>query len=113
MRVQAFAPQLAVERFDECIVRGLSRPGEVRRDALLLSPQNHIAQDEFAAITPSECAMERLIRSLKEQCVHRQRFESQARASRAIGDWIQFHNHKRPHQALDMKTPTETFILAA
>lgn len=57
--------------------------------------------------------MERLIRSLKEQCVHRQRFESLAHASRAIGDWIQFYNHKRPHQALDMKTPTEAFNLAA
>jgi putative transposase len=57
--------------------------------------------------------MERLIRSLKEQCVHRQRFESLAHASRAIGDWIQFYNNKRPHQALDMKTPTEAFKLAA
>ncbi|MEL7181689.1 MAG: integrase core domain-containing protein, partial [Pseudomonadota bacterium] len=36
--------------------------------------------------------MERLIRSLKEQCVHRHRFESLAHASRAIGDWIQFYN---------------------
>jgi len=29
--------------------------------------------------------MERLIRSLREQCVHRQRFESLAHATRAIG----------------------------
>lgn len=57
--------------------------------------------------------MERLIRSLKEQCVHRQRFESLAHASRAIGDWIQFYNNRRPHQALDMKTPPEAFKLAA
>ena len=42
--------------------------------------------------------MERLIRSLKEQCVHRQRFECLVHASRAIGDWIQFYNHRRPHQ---------------
>ena len=57
--------------------------------------------------------MERLIRSLKEQCVHRHRFESLAHASRAIGDWIQFYNHKRPHQALAMRTPNEAFKLAA
>ncbi|MEL6475393.1 MAG: IS3 family transposase [Pseudomonadota bacterium] len=57
--------------------------------------------------------MERLIRSLKEQCVHRQRFESLAHASRAIGDWIQFYNHRRPHQALDMNTPNEAFKLVA
>ncbi len=57
--------------------------------------------------------MERLIRSLKEQCVHRHRFESLAHASRAIGDWIQFYIHKRPHQALAMRTPAEAFKLAA
>jgi putative transposase len=57
--------------------------------------------------------MERLIRSLKEQCVHRQRFESLAHASRAIGDWIQFYNHRRPHQALGMRTPAATFEIAA
>lgn len=57
--------------------------------------------------------MERLIRSLKEQCVHRYRFESLAHASRTISDWIQFYNHKRPHQALAMRTPNEAFKLAA
>ena len=57
--------------------------------------------------------MERLIRSLKEQCVHRQRFESLTHASRAIGDWITFYNNERPHQALAMKTPVEAFKLAA
>jgi putative transposase len=57
--------------------------------------------------------MERLIRSLKEQCVHRQRFESLAHASRAIGDWIAFYNHRRPHQALRMRTPAAAFELAA
>lgn len=57
--------------------------------------------------------MERLIRSLKEQCVHRQRFESLAHATRAIGDWSQFYNHKRPHQALAMRTPNEAFKLVA
>jgi len=57
--------------------------------------------------------MERLIRSLKEQCVHRHRFESLAHTNRKIGDWIQFYNHKRPHQALAMRTPNEAFKLAA
>ncbi len=72
-------------------------------------------QQEF--ITPhcpqQNGMMERLIRSLKEQCVHRQRFESLAHASRTIGDWIQFYNHRRPHQALAMQTPAEAFRLAA
>lgn len=57
--------------------------------------------------------VERVIRTLKEQCVHRQRFESLQHASRAIADWIQFYNHRRPHQSLKMKTPAEAFALAA
>lgn len=72
-------------------------------------------QQEF--ITPhcpqQNGMMERLIRSLKEQCVHRQRFESLAHARRAIGDWIQFYNNRRPHQALAMRMPVEAFKLAA
>jgi transposase InsO family protein len=56
---------------------------------------------------------ERVIRTLKEQCIHRQRFDSIQHATRAIGDWISFYNNRRPHQALDMKTPAEAFALAA
>ena len=55
----------------------------------------------------------RVIRTFKEQCAHRHCFESQQLASRVIGDWIQFYNHRRPHQALDMKTPAEAYALAA
>jgi putative transposase len=57
--------------------------------------------------------IERVIRTLKEQCVHRQRFDSIQHATRAIGDWISFYNHKRPHQALAMKTPAQAYALAA
>ena len=57
--------------------------------------------------------MERLIRSLKEQSVHRHRVKSLAHASRVIGDWIQLYNQKRPHQAIAMRTPNEAFKLAA
>jgi len=57
--------------------------------------------------------VERVIRTLKEQCVHRHRFESQQHATRVVGDWIQFYNHRRPHQALGMKTPSEAYALAA
>ncbi|MCD9030113.1 IS3 family transposase [Luteimonas sp. BDR2-5] len=72
-------------------------------------------QQEF--ITPhcpqQNGMVERVIRTLKEQCVHRQRFESLTHASRAIGDWIHFYNHQRPHQALGMKTPAQAHALAA
>ena len=57
--------------------------------------------------------VERVIRTLKEQCIHRQRFDSIQHTTRAIGDWISFYNHRRPHQALDMRTSAEAFELAA
>ena len=57
--------------------------------------------------------VERVIRTLKEQCVHRHRFESLQHASRTLGDWIQFYNNRRPHQALGMKTPAQAYELAA
>lgn len=51
--------------------------------------------------------VERLIRTIKEQCVHRHRFEEQRHALRVLSDWIQFYNHRRPHQALGMNPPAE------
>jgi putative transposase len=57
--------------------------------------------------------VERLIRTLKEQCVHRYRFETLQHASRVISDWVGFYNTQRPHQALGMKTPAEAYALAA
>jgi putative transposase len=57
--------------------------------------------------------VERVIRTLKEQCAHRHRFETLQHASRVIGDWIGFYNNQRPHQALGMKTPAEAFALSA
>src|SRR4051794_6899323 len=38
VRVQTFASELAVERFDEAVVRRLSRPREIQHDTLLVSP---------------------------------------------------------------------------
>ncbi|MGH8815608.1 MAG: transposase [Achromobacter pestifer] len=57
--------------------------------------------------------VERVIRTLKEQCAHRHRFEAIQHASRVVGDWIRFYNNRRPHQALGMKTPPEAFALVA
>ena len=53
--------------------------------------------------------VERVIRTLKEQCVHRHRFESQTHALRVIADWIAFYNQRRPHQALKMTTPDAAY----
>jgi transposase InsO family protein len=53
------------------------------------------------------------IRTLREQCAHRHRFETLLHASRVIGDRIGFYNTRRPHQARVMKTPAEAFAFAA
>jgi putative transposase len=60
--------------------------------------------------------VERLIRTLKEQCLHRHRLETQRHAARVLSDWLQFYNTRRPHQALRMQTPADVytrFALAA
>lgn len=57
--------------------------------------------------------VERVIRTPKEQCVHRHRFESQTHAMRVIGDWIALYNNRRPHRALGMITPARAYELAA
>lgn len=73
-----------------------------------------LKQEFITPHTPQQNGLvERVIRTLKEQCAHRHRFESLQHASRVIGDWIQFYNHRRPHQALAMKTPAEAYALAA
>ncbi|MEP7043500.1 MAG: integrase core domain-containing protein [Dokdonella sp.] len=67
-----------------------------------------LTQEFITPYCPQQNGMvERVIRTLKEQCVHRQRFETQQHASRVIADWIQFYNNRRPHQTLGMKTPDE------
>lgn len=73
-----------------------------------------LQQEFITPYTPQQNGLvERLIRTLKEQCVHRHRFETLQHASRVIGDWIDFYNRRRPHQSLGMKTPVEAFALAA
>jgi putative transposase len=53
--------------------------------------------------------LERHIRSVKEQCVHRHRLETLQHASRVNGDWIRFYNQRRPHQVLGMNAQDQTY----
>jgi len=53
--------------------------------------------------------LERVVWTLKEQCAHRQRFESQIHALRMIADGIAFYNQQRPHQALKMTSPDAAY----
>lgn len=73
-----------------------------------------LEQEFITPYTPQQNGMvERLIRTIKEQCVYHHRFESIRNAERIIADWIKFYNDKRPHQSLGMKSPSESFKLAA
>ena len=84
------------------------------RDYTRLVRSYGLKQEFITPHCPQQNGMvERVIRTLKEQCIHRHRFESLQHATRTIGDWIHFYNTRRPHQALGMKTPAEAFKLAA
>ena len=77
--------------------------------------QRYGLQQEFIQPhTPQQNGMiERLFRTMKEQCIWLTRFESLDEAKSAIGRWVDWYNHQRPHQALGMKTPAEIYKLAA
>lgn len=81
------------------------------RDYTRLVRSYGLQQEFITPHCPQQNGMvERVIRTLKEQCVHRHhRFESQTHAMRAIADWISFYNGQRPHQALKMMTPDAAY----
>src|SRR3954447_16532706 len=54
MCVQAFVSELAVEGFDEAVVRGLARPREVEHHTLLVSPDVEIAGDELRSLVDAD-----------------------------------------------------------
>ncbi len=119
----------AVAALEQALITRYGTLGRVRKPFLLRSDNGLVftsrsytamvrgyglRQEFITPHCPQQNGMvERVIRTLKEQCAHRHRFESQQHASRVIGDWIQFYNHRRPHQALGMKTPAEAYALAA
>ncbi len=73
-----------------------------------------LEQEFITPYTPQQNGMvERLIRTIKEQCIYHHRFESIRNAESMIGKWIKFYNEERPHQSLGMKSPAKSFRLAA
>ena len=53
--------------------------------------------------------VERLWRSLKYEEVYLRDYQTPLEARRGIGDWFEFYNHVRPHQALAYRTPAEVY----
>ena len=53
--------------------------------------------------------IERLWRSLKYECVYLHAPETGSQARAAIGRWIDFYNHERPHSTFNGHTPDEVY----
>jgi putative transposase len=53
--------------------------------------------------------IERLWRSLKQEAVYLHEITNGFDAKRIIKEWISFYNTKRPHTALDKRTPDQAF----
>lgn len=54
--------------------------------------------------------VERLWRSLKYEEVYLHAYEDLHVARRGIGNWMEFYNRKRPHQALGMRHPMDVYL---
>lgn len=50
---------------------------------------------------------ERVIRTMKEECLWLQDFDTIEQATEALDAWRLSYNERRPHQSLDWKTPSE------
>ena len=73
-----------------------------------------IKQEFITPHTPQQNGMiERLFRTMKEQCIWLHNFKSIEEAQTVIGQWVSWYNTQRPHQALKMKTPEQAYQLAA
>ncbi len=71
MRGHALAAQLAIERFDERVVCGLARAGEVQDHTALVSPETHLPRDKIAsAVHPDRLRIADLPASLFQRGDH-------------------------------------------
>ena len=55
------------------------------------------------------CSIERLWRSLKYECVYLSEFATGSQARTGIGWWMDFYDRRRPHSALNDRTPAEAY----
>ncbi len=73
-----------------------------------------LQQEFITPYTPEQNGLiERWFRSLKEECVWQQQFDSFQEAQPAIRAWIQWYNVERPHQALGYRSPQQYAHLQA
>ena len=73
-----------------------------------------LQQEFIQPHTPQQNGMvERLIRTVKEQCLWLHNFQSLEEAQQALRSWFRYYNEHRPHQALGMMTPSRMYQKAA
>ncbi|WP_228028648.1 integrase core domain-containing protein [Donghicola mangrovi] len=110
--ISRFGPLGRVQK--ECLLRTDDVLVFTSRHFTALIRSYGLKQEFITPHCPQQNGMvERVIRTLKEQCTRRNRFESIQHATRINGDWISFYKSRRPHQALAMRTTTKAFRLAA
>ena len=67
-----------------------------------------LSQEFITPYTPEQNGVvERVFRTLKEECVWLQRFENLEQAEKAIAAWVERYNTYRPHESLGWKSPVE------
>lgn len=54
--------------------------------------------------------VERLWRTIKQECVYLHNFTCFAEAREIIGNYIRYYNEERPHQGLDYNTPASVYF---
>lgn len=53
--------------------------------------------------------IERVWRSLKYECIYLQEFDTVNALKSAVGKWIDYYNHERPHATFNGQTPQEIY----
>jgi putative transposase len=66
-----------------------------------------LTQEYITPYTPEQNGLvERLFRSLKDECLWRNNFLSLTEAQDEVQKWVNYYNNDRPHRALNMFSPT-------
>lgn len=95
------APEGMLLRHDNGLVFGSRRYRAVVADYGL-------TQEYITPYTPQQNGLcERFIRTFKEEFAWTRRFRSIEHARLALRAWINHYNSRRPHQALNFRTPTQ------
>ena len=72
--------------------------------------QYGLKQEFIRPHAPQQNGMvERLIRTVKEQCLWLHNFQTLDEARQTLRAWFKYYNEQRPHQALGMKTPSTIY----